>query len=554
MMNKSVAILLLAFMSLTFLQAQRDNVPATISWGEELREPANSFIAKTISAGPWGFNILRLRQGNVMNGDQVFLERYDEKLRLKKSQKIDLRYKNKKRAFEDLVKIGGQLYLFTSFNNQVKKKNYLFYQKVSHRLTPSRDIVKVGEIDTKNKYKQGNFDLALSRDSSKVLIYNGLPYKKNEPERFTLRVFDDQMQELWTRDIALPYNDNVFEIEEYRVDKEGNVYILGIVYKDGNRLQRRGQPTYGYTVIAYLNDGTEKQEYRIELEDRFITDLTFRVANDGNLVCSGFYSDRGTISIKGTYFLRMNAKTKEIYNVNYKAFDLDFLTFNMNQGQKRRAERNERSGNENRAPELARFSLDELIMRTDGGAVLVAEQYYVYQQNFDRNFGYDPFWGNRWGRWGRWGNPYGVGNNQTNFFYHYNDILIINIKPNGEIEWASRIPKRQETMNDAGYYSSYSMATVRDRFYFIYNDNPRNFDGRVQSGQRRVRYNFNGSASVVSLAEVKIDGSVKVMPLFTNRDADVITRPKICRQSSSKHMLIYGERGRNFRFADLAFK
>ena len=109
-------------------------------------------------------------------------------------------------------------------------------------------------------------------------------------------------------------------------------------------------------------------------------------------------------------------------------------------------------------------------------------------------------------------------------------------------------------MNDAGYYSSYSMATVRDRFYFIYNDNPRNFDGRVQSGQRRVRYNFNGSASVVSLAEVKIDGSVKVMPLFTNSDAAVITRPKICRQSSSKHMLIYGERGRNFRFADLAFK
>ena len=109
-------------------------------------------------------------------------------------------------------------------------------------------------------------------------------------------------------------------------------------------------------------------------------------------------------------------------------------------------------------------------------------------------------------------------------------------------------------MNDGGYYSSYAMATVRDRFYFIYNDNPRNFDPKVLNGERRIRHNYNGRYSVVSLAEVKIDGSVTVMPLFTNRDADAITRPKICRQSGSKHMLVYGERGRNFRFADLAFK
>ncbi len=533
MIVRRLVFLGLTLVGVTVLQAQRDGIPAKITWGEELREPAKTFISKTVSAGPWGFNILRLRQGNVLNGDQVFLERYDDRLRLKKSQKIDLRYRNKKREFEDVVKIGGQLYLFTSFNNQVKKKNYLFYQKVSHRLMPSKDIVKIGEIDTRNKYREGDFDLVLSRDSSKVLIYNQLPYQKNEPERFSLRVFDDQLNEIWTRDITLPYNDDVFEIEEYRIDKEGNVYLLGVIYQERNRLQRRGQPTYGYTVLAYLNGGTETQEYRIELGEKFITDLTFRVGNDGDLVCSGFYSDRGTVSIKGTYFLRMNAKTKEIYNVNYKAFDLDFLTLNMTQGQRRRAERNEKSGNENRAPELYRFSLDDLIMRTDGGAVLVAEQYYVYEQSF-----------------------YSYWNNATrvNYYYHYNDILVINIKPTGEIEWASRIPKRQETVNDGGYYSSYAMATVRDRFYFIFNDNPRNFDGRAQSGNRRVQLNYNGRFSVVSLAEVKIDGSVRIMPLFTNRDADVITRPKICQQSGSKHMLVYGERGRNFRFADLSFE
>ncbi len=531
MISRRIVFLCLVLIGGTSLQGQRDEIPAKISWGEELREPANTFIAKTVSAGPWGFNILRLRQGNMLKGDQVFLERYDDRLRLKKSQQIDLRYKNKKRMFEDVVKIGGQLYLFTSFHNQVKKKNYLFYQKLSDRLVPSRNLTKVGEIDTQTRYG-GDFDLVLSRDSSKVLIYNQLPYQKNEPERFTVRVFDDQLEELWTKEITLPYNDDVFEIEEYRVDKEGNVYLLGVIYQERNRIKRRGQPTYGYTVLAYLNDGRETQEYRIELGEKFITDLTFRVANDGNLVCSGFYSERGTLSIKGTYFLRMNAKSKEIYNVNFKAFDIDFLTFNMTNKQRQRAERKQQSGND-RAPELNRFSLDELIMRTDGGAVLVAEQYYVHEQSF-------------YSYWDR--------GTRVNYFYHYNDILVINIKPTGEIEWASRIPKRQETVNDGGYYSSYAMATVKDRFYFIFNDHPRNFDGGVQGDNRRVRLNYNGRDSVVSLAEVKIDGSVRVKPLFINRDADVITRPKICQQSSSKHMLVYGERGRNFRFADLAFE
>ncbi|MEZ5041644.1 MAG: hypothetical protein R2828_17250 [Saprospiraceae bacterium] len=533
MIKNTIIVLLFALISIGYMYGQSDDISAKVKWGEELRGPANTAISKMVSAGPWGFNILRLRQGSVVNGDQVFLERYDENLRLKKSQKIDLRYKNKKREFQDLVKIGGQLYLFTSFNNQVQKKNYLFYQKISDRLMPSKDIVKIGEIDTRNKYKEGNFDLAISRDSSTVLIYNQLPYQKNEPERFNLRVFDNQLKELWSKDIILPYNDDVFEIEEYHVDKEGNVFLLGVIYQERNRLQRRGQPTYSYTVLAYLNKGEETQEYRIDLGDKFITDLTFRVANDGSLVCSGFYSDRGTVSIKGTYFLRMNAKTKEIFNVNFKAFDIDFLTFNMNDGQKRRAERNEESGNENKAPELYRFSLDDLIMRSDGGAVLVAEQYYVNQQSYYYYFD---------------------GTTRYNYFYYYNDILVINIKPTGEIEWASRIPKRQETMNDGGYYSSYAMATVRDRFYFIYNDNARNFDPQIQNGDRRYRYNFNGRYSIVALTEVKIDGSTRTVPLFTNNDADTLTRPKFCKQSGSKHLLVYGERGRSFRFADIEFE
>lgn len=514
----------------SFLSGQEDIRPATITWGEELREPSGSSIDRIITAGSWGAYVLRRKPGNSFSGEQIFIEQYDGNMRLRRSQKVDLRYKGKKREFEDLVYLDGQLYLLTSFNNEAKKKNYLFAQVLNRQLLPRKDLTLLGEIDTRDKFREGKFDLKMSRDSSKILIYNQLPYKKNEPERFALRVFDNKLQEIWQQDVTLPYGDGNFAIEEYRVDKDGNVYLLGVLYEDRTRVRRNGKPTYKYDILAYTEKGERAQEYLIDLEEQFITDLTFQVANDGNLVCAGFYSEKNTYSIKGTCFFHLDVNTKEIVHLNLMAFDFDFRTEYMSEGKKDRLERAEVQGNTNRTPELYRYSLDELILRSDGGAVLVAEQYYVYQQSY----------------------RYWDGTLRYDNFYNYNDIIIVNIQPDGAIEWTTRIPKRQETLNDGGYYSSYSMATVRDRFYFIYNDNSRNYRDN-NNGNRRYLYNFNGRYSVVVVSEVTRDGNVTTFPLFTNRDADVITRPKICQQTGSRRMMVYGEIGRNYRFANLEF-
>ncbi|MBX2872816.1 MAG: hypothetical protein KTR30_11965 [Saprospiraceae bacterium] len=508
---------------------QNDVRPAQITWGEELREPAGSKIEQIITAGSWGSYVLRRKQGSTITGEQIFLEQYDGKMKLKRSTKVDLRYKGKKREFENVVSVGGQLYLLTSFNNEAKKKNYLFAQELTRQLTPRKTLQLIGEIDTRSKFKEGKFDLSISRDSSKVLVYNQLPYKKNEPERFALRVFNNKFEELWQQDVTLPYGDGNFGIEEYRIDRDGNVYLLGVIYEDRSRVRRNGKPTYNYTVLAYTEEGERAQEYRIDLENEFITDLTFRVANNGNLTCAGFYSNKGTYSIKGTCFFQLDVNTKEIASLNLMAFDFDFLTEYMTPGGKNRAERAEVQGKTNRAPELYRYSLDDLILRSDGGAVLVAEQYYVYQQSY----------------------YYWDGSLRYDHYYNYNDVIVVNIQPDGVIEWATRIPKRQETVNDGGFYSSYAMATVRDRFYFIYNDNSRNYQRTNRN--RRNLYNFNGRFSVVVVSEIQKDGQLKTFPLFTNRDADVITRPKFCKQNGSRKMMVYGEIGRNYRFANLEF-
>ena len=339
-----------------------------------------------------------------------------------------------------------------------------------------------------------------------------------------------KFNELWTKDIALPYDDKYFSVEEYQVDNDGNVYILGLNYK----------PQYFFTILEYSASGEGFQEYPIKTNEKLITDLTFRVDDDGNLVCSGFYSDFDLNQIKGTYFFRLDTQTKQVFNKSLKEFDFSFRSENLTSRQLQKAKRSKKS---RQKIGLNSYSLDKLILRSDGGALLIAEQYFVeeYQRPMNGGF-YNP---------GYYPNSYGR-SYSTEYYYHYNDIIIVNIQPNGDIEWATRIPKQQFSINDDGYYLSYAVSIVRDKIYFIYNDSEDNYN---QNNRISQTFEFKGGSkrSLIAVAEISRDGSLEIFPLFKNRDADIITRPKMCKQVGKKNMIIYGEKGKTFRFGSVEF-
>lgn len=530
-----------------FAQEQVPSNNTNIDWSAEYNEPNNSFLSKVVHYDEAGFYALRVQSlGNKKDNPKIYLEYYDkQQMKLQKSAELDLKFKKKTRDFEDLIVVGDNMYLLTSFNNQAKKRNYLFAQSVSlTSLQPSKKLIKLAEVETKNAFKEGGFRHHLSKDDSKVLIYSVLPKQKKEPERFYLQVFDNQLNGLWEKKVRLPFNDDKFSIEEYQVDNEGNVYMLGVVYQDKTRIRRSGTPNYQYVVLAYREDGEAVEKYKVNLNEKFITDLTFRVAKDGDLVFSGFYSELGTYSIKGTYFFKLNPTTKEIFNKNLKAFDFDFLTEFLSAKQTKKAKKSAQKGN---VPELYQYALDDLILRSDGGAVLVAEQYYVERRDNNNYYGYGGF-GGGFGFGGY--NRYNRNINNEDYEYYYNDVIVVNIQPNGEIEWTARIPKQQITTNDGGYFSSYAMSIVKDKFYFVYNDNYKNFDPSKKGKQ----YSFTGRNAVITLAEINKNGTVVINPLFSDTDASITTRPKVCKQIGRNEMLIYGERGRNYRFGNLLFE
>ncbi|MCB0520773.1 MAG: hypothetical protein H6577_21675 [Lewinellaceae bacterium] len=544
---KQTSILTILFSVLTMLLfGQAETPPGTLNWGDEYNEPNGTAATKLIGIVPEGFYVLRQKVlQNPSAKPRAWVEFFTKDMKLKRSEEMELKYKGKQRDFEDVILLNKKLYLLTSFNNTAKKRNYLFKQELSEKtLMPSKNLEMICETEAKNKEVEGTFAFHISKDSSKLLVYNSLPNENKNPERFGFRVFNENFDLIWEKNIVLPYPDNKFTVEDYQVDNQGNVYLLGVLYQDEAKWRRRGNPTYNYVVLSYTNEGNDAKEYRIDLADKFITDLTFRVANGGTLICCGFYSERGTYSIKGAYYFRLDPKTGEMTNRNSQPFDFEFLTEFMSEKNKQKAKEAKERNDVRRGAELYNYSLDELILRSDGGAVLVAEQFYIEQETYrDNPFGYYPY---------GFYSPYSYRSNiQTDYYYHYNDIIVVNIRPTGEIEWASRIPKQQETKNDGGYYSSYAMSIVRDKLYFLFNDNARNYSPDRKENRF---YNYNGSESIIVLAQLNTKGELKTFPLASNKDAGVITRPKMCKQIGKREMAIFGERGRGFRFANLTFE
>ncbi len=530
---RKFCLLVVVFCWFTTQNNAQDVVPAEIKWGDEYKEPSKSALSKIIGSDDQYFYTLRVKFG-LQAQQEVYIEKYTlDGLKLKEAKAVSLKFEKRLRTFHELLKVNDAIYLITSYLNKAKKKNYLFAQKFKSNLEISDNLIKIGEMDLRNISREGVFDIEISKDSSKILVYHDLPFKRGESEKLALKVYDDEFNELWDKEISLPYPDDKFRIEEYRISKEGDVFLLGVKFYDGVNIRRRGTPNYEYVLLTYMEEGIKSKEYTLKDPTRFITDLTFEPTQKGEIVCSGFYSEKSAYTIKGTYFSRINILTEEVIAKNFKQFDFDFVTINYSNAKKNRAEKAASRNDKRKEAELYRYALDDLVLRSDGGALLIAEQYFVEEYYTG----------------GAMGTRISNGPGDRMYVYNYNDIIVVNINPDGSIAWSTLIPKRQVTVNDGGYFSSYSKAIVSDKIYFVYNDNRRNFG----LGSSNEIHNFDGRQSMIALTEVNKSGEFRTYPLFDNREAEILTRPKVCEQVGKKQMLIYGELNRKFKFASLNF-
>lgn len=532
-MKKSISLLgiFLMLSFLTFSQTQSKKVD--IKWGPKQKASKRSTLAGLVGVDDDGFYALKRKA--AIGKWKYTLELYDHEMNLKNEKEIIYGKGDKQVDWEWILLFGDNLYLFTSKNSVQSKSHTLYVQELNKKslLTVGRKkkLVTIDYSDQKRN-NLGNFRYEFSEDQTKLLIYHDLPFERTENEQVGFSVFDEDLKELWSKEYAIPVEDQLFEVRDYEITNDGDVYLLGKEYEEKAKNKRKGKPNFTYLILGANGKSDDLKNYRVEISGKFLTDMQIAVAPNQDIVCGGFYSDEGTTSIKGSYFLRIDASTKEIKSKSFNDFGIDFITQNLTERKEKKVKKKADKGKD---VELYEYDLDDIILDEQGNATLIGEQYFIRTRTYNTT------------------NANGTTTTRTVYVYHYNDIIVIKADAKGNVQWTEKIPKRQITTNDGGFFSSYVVSNVDDKLYFIFNDNPKNL---METPQGKI-YNFNKSKeSLVVLVQMDKNGKQVKEPLFSSKDSKILTRPKVCTHltKDQRYLLLFGQYKKTHRFARLKFK
>lgn len=542
-------LIFVLLLTCTLLQAQPRTDKAVVSEGAEI-PLKNASVREIIGNDDNGYYVL------LNNRQQLILQRIGSDLRVAATTFIPekMQYGENKRYYRGIVMLGKTIYLLTWATDDAKKNVITFAQQIDNQTlairpglqeinrSPYEKAPALPAIDPPDNLSLPNWDVALTllpeyevaADKSHLLIYrkSGIT-NADKKEHIAMQVYDAQLRQLWSSEHVLPFDAGRFGIEHMEVDHLGNAYLTGIAYDSPENkapAMREGKSTDMWHVFSFKVAGTQLRDYPIALDVNFITDVRIAVADNGDLVAAGFYSEKSVYAVKGAFFMTVDGQSGEIKKQKSTAFGTDFITQFMSEREKKKTIRKAAKGI---PAELFEFDLDHLILQNDGGAALIAEQYYIESMLVNSP------------------DPRGSPGPRTDFHYYYNDLLALSFGPDGTLVWNVKVPKRQHSTNDNGHFSSYAYAAVGNHLYLLFNDNPRNMYLRGNDQP----YSSFGRAMTVSIVQIDANnGAQRRELLLTTGRSEMLLCPKICLQTGERELFIYSERrGRKCRFGRVEF-
>ncbi len=510
------------------LDAQTKTQNAEVKWGRELNDKEDGNFQTIMGTTDEAIYMLMNRRKELM------VQRTDLDLKVAYQKPLEKQLTEDDRSLEKILVTDQRITVFSSKYDRKLDRNTLFARAYSAADYSPVDKEKViATIPSEHKGNAGEFGVGFTNDDKYIRVKVFEPREKKEmTPKYRTIFMDMDLNEVSGGDV--PEEVRIEFPEDFSVDDgittaDGTRMYVGRKYpekRERKELRRQNKPDHSYWLLVYAPGATEAQEYPIAVNDKFLQDLTFREDVKGNIVCSGFYGNKGSWSIRGVFFVRLDKATKHIVHESYKEFSDDFITEGMSEKEERKAKK--KADRKDEDLELPNYKLDEMIQTADGGMVLVAEEYRSYTVCTTTRYG-----------------------TTCNTHYIYNDIIAVNISPEGNIEWAVKVPKRQHTVND-DRYSSYVSHVKGDKLYLIFNDSGENLF--LPKGEKYHQFELKGDDALVTICTIDGDGTLHREALFTQEKRGAIFKPNECVSLPDDRLFIYAERKSDYRFGMIQFK
>lgn len=440
------------------------------------RDPKPEFYEHS----PVDNGLITLGPASLVSSRFTQLTKYNESLKEEWSVQV---FEQNGRKTVDLVSVvGPNILVFVSelFPKENVIKTYYYSYDLKGNMQAGEEVLSVYPNEKEQKVP---LQYVLSPNKRKLLCYKNLENRR-ESEMLFYYLFDESGAYVQSGEIEMKYPDNRFRIRSLRVSNQGNVFVLGKYYKVPII---RESDDFQYIIYRHDLASGQGNELRIELGDRFISDLAFRLDKDEHMYVAGFYSNRGTDQIGGI-LLQKIAVGGDLLQQSAEPFSAEFLSYYLSRTQI------------DRGRELRNFYLDPqdgIVLRSDGGLLLIAEKFYLTYQSYRDMYGYLV----------------------ERPIYHYDDIILTSVSASGEIEWHAIVEKMQQS--DISANLSYFSAVGSGGTYLFYEYKPRHLG-------------FNIYYNVVGM-----DGSVtELSPLIRDYRYGNEFYPRYCTQISNKEALM----------------
>lgn len=274
-------------------------------------------------------------------------------------------------------------------------------------------------------------DVVRSEDKNTFVVYNTAEHNKLELICFRA----DKMQVLWDKTVLFEDSDTDSNVKTMALSNTGEFFIVS----EFNN--RRSKMEEHQMRILRISAGVDQLAH-VPLPEFLTHDVKFTYDNQRQtLVGAGLFADKNRDRSNGAFFLRLAPSADTMaHTLRYEPFDDKFISI-----LRRKDVEDDTKG-------IADADVEQVVLRQDGGVLLIAERHHEVQRGTVSGRG---FWRD------------GV---RAVVDYYFDDLFVIAMHPDGNAHWKTVLHKKQYSQDDEATFSSFFLLRASDKMRFLFND------------------------------------------------------------------------------------
>lgn len=394
---------------------------------------------KVIGQDEYGFFLLQSNLPLDMDRDRVgFKNRkykmsyYNNEMVLKWSRVID---PFPATAVVQSVQFLQQRILITAGEENKSQRQLSFYgywMNNKGEMTDSREIGKIS-LEKNSDYEKPKLTLSANQ---RVFAFSVNEFINSDSQVIHFLLCNPSFAIMQQKKLAVNYGEKQFIATDYSLSNNGDFNVLGVRNtKDkttGNKKQQ------DYVLLSVPTAAMQFSEFTMGEGSKDVTNAAINFDNVNNkIVCAGLYAEKTSTTGAGVLYASLAMTDSAALNLKTQLIDTRTQI-------KLLGERN--NGYD---IGLVSYPIERIILRNDGGAVIVAEA------SFTSDYSYFDYFSQSYTR-------------RTE--YHYNNVVVISVNNDGNIHWLNMVRKEQESEEDGGVFSSFCTLLTPDELILIYNN------------------------------------------------------------------------------------